>query len=197
MKNILLSIVFLLAGIGITQAKGYEVGDKVEDFNLQNINGSFIGMKDFPDAKGFILIFSCNHCPYVKATEERIEALHKEFAPKGYPVIAINSMDPAKYPDDSFDNMVRNAQQKGFSFFYVFDDGQKVYPVYGATKTPEVFIVQKEGDDYILKYHGAIDDNVEDAAAVKQHFAADAVNALLAGEAPEPATTKAIGCTIM
>ncbi|MFA8450224.1 MAG: thioredoxin family protein [Bacteroidales bacterium] len=196
MKKIIVGFVFLLATVGFAMAEGYKIGDKVEDFNLKDVDGKYIGMKDFPDAKGFILVFSCNHCPYVKSNEERMIALSNEFQDKGYPLIAINAMNPSVYPDDSFENMVKNAEEKSFPFKYVIDEGQKVYPVYGATKTPEVFVVQRQGDNLVLMYHGAIDDNTENADKVKTHYTADAVNALLEGKEVPETKTKAIGCTI-
>ncbi|MFA8300457.1 MAG: thioredoxin family protein [Hyphomicrobiales bacterium] len=196
MKKILFLIAFMVTGIIATQAKGYNVGDKVKDFHLKNVDGNYISMKDYPDAKGFIIIFTCNHCPYVKLYEDRIIKLNDEFVDKGYPVITISPMSPVEYPEDSFDNMVKLAEEKGYTFPYLYDDGQKVYPDFGATKTPEVYVVQKEGDDYILKYTGAIDDNVEHPEKVEVRYTANAVNALLNNQAFRPMETKAIGCTI-
>ncbi len=151
---------------------------------------------DFPNAKGFVVIFTCNHCPYSKAYEDRIIALDKEYKYKGYPVIAINPNNPRDYPEDSYENMKKRADEKGFTFPYLVDAGQRIYPQYGATKTPHVYLLQKEDGKNIVKYIGAIDDNHKNASQVKNHFLADAIDALLAGREIENKTTKAIGCSI-
>jgi peroxiredoxin len=114
----------------------------------------------------------------------------------GYPVIAINPNDPDVQPADSFEKMKERAKEKGFTFPYLFDDGQKIYPVYGATKTPHVYLLNKENGEHIVRYIGTIDDNYADASAVEDSYLADAIDALIAGNSPDPSTTKAIGCSI-
>jgi peroxiredoxin len=175
---------------------GYKVGDIATDFSLKNIDGQMISLKNYPDAKGFIVIFTCNHCPFAKAYEDRIIALDKQYSAKGYPVIAINPNNPAKQAEDSFENMRRRAKEKGFTFPYVFDEGQKIYPQYGATKTPHVYLLQKTVKGNVVKYIGAIDDNYEDASAVKEKYVENAVNALLDNKEITVKETKAIGCSI-
>lgn len=175
---------------------GYDIGDVATDFKLKNIDGKIVSLADYKDAKGFIVIFTCNHCPYSVAYEDRIIALDKKFKSKGYPVIAINPNNPVAYPDDSFDNMKVRAKEKGFTFPYLFDAGQQIYPQYGATKTPHVFLLKKESGKNIVKYIGAIDDNHKDASAVKNHFLDTAVNQLLAGKEITEKKTVAIGCSI-
>ena len=125
--------------------------------------------------------------------EDRILALQTEFGPKGYPVIAINPNDPAAEPADSYDKMKERAKEKGFNFVYLFDKGQKIYPKYGATRTPHAFLLDK---NRVVKYIGAIDDNARDANAVQEKFLANAVNAHISGKKISPETTKAIGCSI-
>lgn len=176
--------------------KGYDIGDKATDFNLKNVDGKMVSLKDYSDAQGFIIIFTCNHCPYSVAYEDRIIALDKEFKDQGYPVIAINPNNPEAYPEDSYDNMKIRAQNKGFTFPYLFDAGQKIYPQYGATKTPHVFLLQKEGANNVVKYIGAIDDNHKDAKAIKNDYLRDAVNNLINGKEIETTKTVAIGCSI-
>lgn len=176
--------------------KGYEIGDKATDFSLMNIDGKMISLKDYDNAKGFIVIFTCNHCPYSVAYEDRIIALDKEFKEQGYPVIAINPNNPEAYPEDSFDNMKIRAREKGFTFPYLFDAGQKIYPQYGATKTPHVFLLQKEGTSNLVKYIGAIDDNHKDANAIKNDYLRDAVTNLIKGQEIKMTKTVAIGCSI-
>jgi peroxiredoxin len=176
--------------------KGYDIGDVALDFRLKNIDGKMISMADFPDAKGYILIFTCNHCPYSVAYEDRIIAIHNEYAPKGFPVIAINPNNPEYYKDDSFEQMQIRARDKGFTFPYLIDAGQRVYPRFGATKTPHVFLIQNENDQHIVKYIGAIDDNHKDEKAVRNHYLKDALEALLNGEKIKETKTVAIGCSI-
>lgn len=177
-------------------AQGLKVGDKAPDFRLKNVDGKMVSLSDYGKAKGFIVIFSCNHCPYVKAYEDRMIDLHKKYEPKGFPVIAINSNDPEVVPEDSFDKMVERAKQKKFPFVYLFDEGQKVYPQYGAARTPHVYVLSKQGKDFIVEYIGAIDDNYKEPSEVKEKYVEQAVDALLAGKKPSTTETKAVGCTI-
>lgn len=175
---------------------GYQIGDVATDFSLKNINNKDVSLKDFNNAKGFIVVFTCNHCPYAVAYEDRIIALDKKYKALGYPVIAINPNNPAVQPKDSFELMKERAKEKGFTFPYLFDDGQKIYPKYGATKTPHVYLLQKTKDGNVVRYIGAIDDNYNDESAVKTKYVENAVNALLEGKEIEVKTTKAIGCSI-
>jgi len=177
-------------------AGGYNVGDKAKDFKLKNVDGKWVSLSDYPDAKGFIVIFTCNHCPYAKAYEDRIIELNKEFAHEGYPVIAINPNDPTNYPEDSFENMQKRAEEKGYAFPYLFDSEQTVYPEYGATRTPHIYVLSKEGKDLVVEYIGAIDNNYQDASQANEHYVADAVRALLKGGKPKVTMTKAVGCSI-
>ena len=177
-------------------AEGYQVGDKAADFKLKNVDGSYISMSDYPEAKGFVVVFTCNTCPYAQAYENRIIAIDKKYAPLGYPVIAINPNDPSIVPGDSFEAMKERAKEKNYPFPYLKDANQEVYKEYGATRTPHIFLLNKNGNALVVKYIGTIDDNYKDASAVQQTFLADAIDALLAGKNPEPSTTKAIGCSI-
>lgn len=172
---------------------GYKVGDKAEDFSLKNVDGRMVSLKNFQDAKGYIVIFTCNHCPYARAYEQRIIDLHKKYEPLNYPVIAINPNNPDVYSEDSYEMMQARAKEKNYPFVYLFDDGQKVYPKFGATRTPHVFLLTKNLE---VAYIGAIDDNSQDASAVKEKYVENAVAALIKGEKPNPSQTKAIGCTI-
>src|SRR5690606_14998696 len=140
--------------------------------------------------------FSCNTCPYVVAYEDRMIALDKKYRPKGFPVIAINPNNPKLSPGDSFENMQVRAKQKGFTFPYLFDENQEIFPQYGATRTPHVYLLEKNDGDNIVRYIGAIDDNFKDAAAVKEKFLENAINALLNNEEVQVTKTRAIGCTI-
>jgi peroxiredoxin len=196
MKKIIILSFTLFAFLALHGQMGYQVNDVAEDFKLMNVDNSYVSMSDYNDAKGFIVIFTCNHCPYSVLYEDRIIELDNKFKSKGYPVIAINPNDPAKQPEDSFDNMKIRAKEKGFTFPYLFDDGQKVYPKYGATRTPHVYLLNKENGKLVVKYIGAIDDNAKDKNNVKEAYLDNAVTALLKGKTPNPDFTKAIGCSI-
>lgn len=178
------------------EEKGYKVGDKATDFSLKNVDGNMVSLSDFDSAKGFLVIFTCNTCPYAQAYEDRIIALDAKYKPQGVPVIAINPNNPSAKPGDSFEKMKERAAEKGFTFPYLFDEGQKVYPQYGATRTPHVFLLEKTDLGNMVKYIGAIDDNYQDASQVDEKFVEDAVDAMLAGNEINPKTTKAIGCGI-
>lgn len=175
---------------------GYKIGDVATDFKLENIDGSMVSLSNYKDAKGFIVIFTCNTCPYAVAYEDRIEALNKKYADKGYPVIAIMPNNTEVKPGDSMEEMRARAKAKGFTFPYVMDEGQKIYPQYGATKTPHVYILEKTKKGNIVRYIGAIDDNYKDANAVKDKYVESAVDALLKGKEIEVKETRAIGCSI-
>lgn len=188
---ILLSSFFL-----VTHNHGYKVGDVATDVSLSNTNGEMVSLADYTDAKGFIVIFTCNTCPYSVAYEDRINTLDAKYKPKGYPVIAINPNDPAAKDGEQLKDMKARAVEKGFTFPYLQDKGQHVYPKYGATRTPHVFILEKNEKGNIVQYIGAIDDSSRNPEKVKQRYVEDAVDALLAGQLPKVTTTKAIGCSI-
>ncbi|MEQ5792876.1 thioredoxin family protein [Muricauda sp. NFXS6] len=175
---------------------GYKVGDMATDFSLKNVDGSMVSLSDFDNAKGFLIIFTCNTCPYAQAYEDRIIALDAKYKSQGVPVIAIMPNNPSAKPGDSFAKMKERAAEKGFTFPYLLDEGQKVYPEYGATRTPHVFLLEKTASGNMVKYIGAIDDNYQDASQVEETFVENAVDAMLAGNEINPKTTKAIGCGI-
>ena len=176
-----------------TVSTGYQPGDKATDFKLKSVDGKQYSMANYKDAKGFIVVFTCNTCPFAVKYEDRINTLAKNYKEKGYYLLAINPNDPAAQPDDTFELMQKKAKEKGFSFPYLVDEGQKIYPQYGATKTPHVFLLDK---NLIVKYIGAIDDNTDDASAVKEKYLENAIAALEKGTEPSPVVTKAIGCSI-
>jgi len=174
---------------------GYEVGDIATDFSLKDVSGNQVSLSQFNDAKGFILVFMCNTCPFSIANEERILALDKKYKSVGFPVIGINPNNPVVSPGDSFEAMQQRAKEKNFTFPYLFDEGQQVYPQYGATKTPHVFILKKE-NGLVVKYIGAIDNSVRDSETVTEKYVENAINSLLSDEDIKTTTTKAIGCSI-
>jgi peroxiredoxin len=196
MKRYLILCTFLITILSTTWSQGYKVGDKASDFNLKNTDGKYVSLRNYSEAKGFVVIFTCNHCPFAKAYQDRIIAINAKYKSLGYPVIAINPNDPALEPEDSFDNMVDLSNRKNFAFPYLLDEKQEIYRKYGARKTPHVFLLQKEGNDLIVKYIGAIDDNSQDASKVTNPWLANAIDNLLKGNDPDPSVTKAIGCSI-
>lgn len=215
MKNLKILITACIAGLGLLSftsvthdhnnpveirtsaaVKGYEVGDEATDFKLKNVDGKMVSLSDFKEAKGFIVIFTCNHCPYAKKYEDRIIELDQKFKSQGYPVIAINPNDPNVQPEDGYKEMIARAKQKGFTFPYLVDEGQKIYPQYGATKTPHVFVLKKEGEKNIVKYIGAIDNNYDNPDDVSEYYVQDAVTTLLKEGTVKTQKTVAIGCTI-
>lgn len=193
MKALFLSLIMALLWAGAPIKEGYEVGDTAADFKLKNVDGKMVSLSDYKNAKGFIVIFDCNTCPYSKAYNERIIALNKKYASVGYPVVAINSNDPSKSSGDSFEEMVRVAKEKGYEFPYLVDESQTVAKSFGATNTPHVFVLTK---DLKVAYIGAIDDSARKAEAVTKKYVETAVDELLAGKKVSNSKTKAIGCGI-
>lgn len=178
-------------------AQGYKPGDIAADFKLMNIDGTYVSLSgDFPSANGFIVIFTCNHCPFSVVYEDRINALDAKYKKMGYPVIAINPNDPEVQPEDSFENMKVRANEKDFTFPYLIDENQTVYPMYGATRTPHVFVLHREADILRVAYIGAIDNNSQNAEEATEKYVENAVDALLKGYKPAVDFTKAIGCSI-
>lgn len=174
----------------------YKIGDTADDFKLKNVDGKMVSMADFKKAKGFIVVFTCNTCPVSVANEDRIIALHEKYEDKGYPVIAINPNNPDVSSGDSYELMKVRAKEKGFKFPYLFDDGQEVYPKYGASKTPHVYVLNKETDGLKVRYIGSIDDSARNEGAVKTKYVENAVDALIGGKEIQTPSTNAIGCSI-
>jgi peroxiredoxin len=168
-------------------------GDKAIHFTLPGVDDKIYSLADYAGAKAVVVIFSCNHCPYVRAWEERMVQIQADYAARGVQLVAINSNDPVKSPGDSFPKMKQRAEEKDFNFPYLFDEPQEVARMYGAVCTPEVFLFDGSG---VLQYHGAIDDNYDDPGGVKQRYLRDALDAVLAGKKPGVTRTPPIGCTI-
>jgi peroxiredoxin len=174
-------------------SEGYQPGDKATDFRLKSVDGKMYSMSDYKDAKGFIVVFTCNTCPFAIKYDDRVNALAKKYKSKGYVLFAINPNNPDAQPKDAYNLMQAKAKDKGFVFPYLVDEGQKIYPQYGATKTPHVFLLDK---NLVVKYIGAIDDNSDDASAVREKYLENAITALESGKDPSPEITRAIGCSI-
>jgi len=173
-----------------------KAGDTAPDFKLKNVDGKEVSFNSFPKAKGYIVVFTCNTCPYAVGYEQRIIDLDNKFRPQGYPVIAINPNDPEASTADTFDKMQELAKNKKYPFPYLFDAGQKVTDQYGAKRTPHLFIVSKTPKGNVVEYVGAIDNDPEGNNAQKTKYAEDVIAALKSNQKPAITQTKEIGCTV-
>lgn len=177
---------------------GLQIGEKAPDFKLPNIDGKMYSLADVKDAngkqpKGYIVTFTCNTCPFAVKYEDRLIELHNKMSAKGYPLVAIQPNDPQIQAGDSMEAMKTRAKEKQFPFLYLMDEGQTVYPQYGARRTPEIYLLDNER---VLRYHGAVDDNAQNPSAVNVNYVEKAIAALESGAQPDPAEVKAIGCSI-
>ncbi len=180
--------------MGVADKNFMKIGAAAPDFSdLPGVDGKKYALADFSSSNALVVVFSCNHCPYVQAYEDRIIALQRDFKDKGVQFIAINANDANSYQDDSFENMKKRAKEKGFNFPYLRDDSQSVARAYGATHTPHLFVFNSERK---LAYTGKIDDNWQDPSAVQHQYLRDALNALTQGKPAPTPETFAIGCTI-
>lgn len=196
MKKLLLILFVCCCSIYANAQKGYQIGDIADDFNLKNVNGKQVSLANYKDAKGYIVVFTCNTCPVSQAYMDRVEALNKTYAAKGYPVVAINTNDPIASPGDSYAKMQELAQKKKFSYAYLEDPDHVYTKKYGADKTPHVFVLQKSAKGNEVAYIGAIDNDTEGENAKRENYVQNAVQLLLQGKKPVVNYTKAIGCTI-
>ena len=169
------------------------IGEAAPDFTLRSVDGRDRGLADFADKPVLIVVFSCNHCPYVQAYEDRLIAIQREYGGRGVQIVAINSNDDRSHPEDGFDRMVTRAAERRFNFPYLRDATQAVAIAYGATHTPQLFVFDRERR---LRYTGKIDDDWQHPEAVTRRYLRDAVEALLARRDPAEPSTHAIGCTI-
>lgn len=168
------------------------LGEVAPPFSLPGVDGQTHSLDDYAGAQAIAVVWSCNHCPYVLAWEDRLNAIAGDYAGKGVRVVAINSNNAETHPADSFPAMKEHAAAKGFVFDYLHDEDQSVAHAYGSERTPEVFLFDRERR---LVYHGAIDDN-RDEDAVKERWLVSALDALLAGDEPAVAETPPVGCSV-
>lgn len=195
-KSISMLAAVILLAAAQPVALNYGVGDTVSDFKLKNVDGKMVSLSDYKTSKGAIVIFDCNTCPYSRAYNERIIALNKKYASKGFPVITINANDPEQSEGDSFEEMVDLAKRKNYDFAYLVDETQNVAKSFGATNTPHVFVLKNESNAFKVAYIGAIDDSPRDASSASKKYVESAVDALLANSAVATPKTKALGCGI-
>lgn len=197
MKRIFTSFIFSLLTLSFAFAGGYKVGDKAADFSLKSVDGKMVSLKDFTDAKGVVIIFTSNHCSTSKDYEDLFIKLDKKYKELGYHIVAINPTDPEVNPKESHAHMVMRAEKKGFTFPYLSDDKQSVARAFGATKIPEAFLLEKVGDDFIVRYTGMVDVISDFSATDKSlRYLSNAIDALLEGQKPDPAFTKPEGCRV-
>lgn len=170
-----------------------KIGDSMPDFELPGVDGKSYSATSFAGKKALVIIFSCNHCPYVQGWEGRLVAIQKEYEGKGVQLAAINANDETEYPDDSFEQMVKRSKEKGFNFPYLRDQDQAVAKAFDAACTPEIYVFDQER---LLRYHGRVDDNYQVPNAVKSHDLKNALDDLVSGRPVKTPETPAMGCSI-
>jgi len=170
-----------------------QLGESARPFSLSGVDGKTYGLEEFAGKPVLAVIFSCNHCPYVQAYEDRLIRIQRDYGNRGVQLVAINSNDDVHYPEDNLEHMIARAKDRGFNFPYLRDGSQQVARAYGATHTPQLFVFDQ---DRRLRYTGKIDDNWQRPEAVTRRYLRDALDALLAQRAPAEPITHAIGCTI-
>jgi peroxiredoxin len=197
MKTIkLLSIILFAFSIICTNAFAQKNNKTLVDFKLKNVDGSLVSLIDYPTAKGFIIVFTCNHCPFAKLYPPRLNDLNNKFKPLGVPLIAISSTDTLMYEEDTYPNMVKKANEERFNFPYLFDEMQEVAKNFNAQKTPHAYVIWKENNQWVVKYNGAIDDNGMEPEKVTEAYVSNAVLELLTNLPIKTVETKSIGCQI-
>ncbi len=166
--------------------------------NISDVYSQLYSLKDFNEAKLLVIIFMCNHCPYVKAVLDRINSLARVYKNKGVQFAGVNSNDAKTYLEDSFENMKKISRLENFEFLYLFDESQNLAKSFNAVCTPDIFVYAKNKEKkWILKYHGAIDDNWKDFLEVKTHYLRDAIEELLADKEEISFEQKpSMGCSI-
>lgn len=168
------------------------IGSVAPAFDLKGVDGKNYKLEDLNNKKGIVVVFACNHCPYVQAYEERIMEIQKEYADK-LNVAAINSNFDGDYPEDSYEKMIERSKEKNFNYVYLRDEDQSVAKAFGATHTPEIFLFD---EDLTLRYHGKIDDNWKEPESVRTKYLRDAIDEMLTGDEISIPETFSIGCTI-
>jgi len=187
--------------MALMQSQAPQLGSLAPAFSLPGVDGKLYSLDStggsFAGAKALVVVFMCNHCPYVIAVQDRINELAREYAPRGVALIGINPNDAVKYPDDCFEAMKERAREKGYVFPYVRDDTQDVARAYGAVCTPDFFVYVNGGAGrFPLKYAGRLDDNWKDPAQVTRREVAQALDAILSGREPSGEQRPSMGCSI-
>ncbi len=185
-------LVFIFLSMLISNITAQEISD----FSLKNVDGKTISLREYKNVKGFIIVFTCNHCPFAQFYPDRLNRLYKKYKAKGIPLLAVNPMDTLVYAEENREEMRKVAERNSFLFPYLLDDNQKIAKKFKAKRTPEAFIIWKEKNSFFIKYQGAIDDNGAEPEKVVNHFLENALVELLSGkQVTEPETTS-VGCKI-
>jgi peroxiredoxin len=183
--------------MALTYSESPKLGSIAPDFNLKGTDGKTYSLKSFADAKVLVVVFYCNHCPYVIAVDDRVSALARQYLPQGVSLVAINSNDAVRYPDDSFEQMKVRAHEKKYVFPYLYDETQEVARAYGAVCTPDIFAYVNRGSGrFELGYAGRLDDSWKDETQVKRRELAEALDQILLGNAPATPQHPSMGCSI-
>jgi peroxiredoxin len=174
-----------------------ELGSEAPDFSLPNVDGRTYQLNDFKNSKALVVVFMCNHCPYVQAVQKRINHLAREYQLRGVSLVGINSNDAIRYPDDNVEMMQEKARHEGYVFPYLRDESQEVAKQYAAVCTPDFYVYAPDSNQkYRLKYRGRLDDNWKDEKAVNKRDLAQALEEILAGRDPNPDQAPSMGCSI-
>ena len=179
--------------MALTESRDLPLGTPCPDFRLRAVDGATVARDDFRDRPVLVVMFICNHCPYVQAVEDRIVALAREYGPRGVQLVGICANDPTDYPDDRPERLLQRWREKGYGFPYLIDETQDVARAFGAVCTPDIYVFDR---DRKLAYHGRIDDNWQQPAKVKRRELAAALDAIVAGKQPAREQTASIGCSI-
>jgi peroxiredoxin len=187
--------------MALTYSEKGELGSRAPDFNLPSTEDIHHGLRDFRNCRVLVVVFMCNHCPYVKAVRQRINRLAAEGAEHGVQLVGINSNDSVKYPADNFEAMKQEALEQKYGFPYLWDETQSVAKAYGAVCTPDFFVYKNETHhkdpvDFVLKYRGRLDDNWQDESKVTARELKSAVMAILEGRDPVTPQRSSMGCSI-
>ncbi|MEI6312859.1 MAG: thioredoxin family protein [Bacteroidota bacterium] len=185
----------LLVLFSLTSVKNNKIKDKL-NFKLLNVDGKYVSLKEDPAIKGYVIIFTCNHCPYARLYTSRLNAINTYYKDKGVPLIAISSTDADTYEEDSYEKMKEKAFVEHYEFPYLYDKDQQVAKQYNAQKTPHAYVIWNEKGKWVIKYNGAIDDNATNEELVKVSFVKSAIDSLLVGKVVQIKETKSIGCQI-
>jgi peroxiredoxin len=177
----------------VAYSNGMQPGTAAPEFALPGVDGKTYSLASFADAKALVVVFTCNHCPYAKAVEDRLIALQNDYASRGVRLCAINPNDERAYPDDSFPQMIERAAQKGFNFPYLRDESQAVARAYDAACTPDIFVFDARRE---LAYNGRFDDNWKEPEKVQRQDLRLALDALLAGKPVAGEVVPSMGCSI-
>jgi peroxiredoxin len=192
-------LVLLTASFTLAQnslVKGYIVGDAVADFQVRNMDNQLVNLATYGSQKGVVVVFMAHHCPFSKAYEDRLTVLHNRFAPQGFPVLAVQTSDVTVYPEDAFEVVRGHTRERGLPFTYTIDESQAVARAFGATRTPQAYVLTVVNGKFVVQYVGAIDDNPQDTAGVQKRYLEDALTSLTTGRAASPTVTRPIGCAI-